>query len=132
MILVLGMGCRRDATFEVLQSLALNTFAYYNLAPERVAALATMREKCQEPGLTQLARHYHWPLLGFNREQLDAQRAGITQSSTAAERYMQVASVAEAAALAGCQQLINGTVARLLGARHQNHQATAALAGNIT
>ncbi|RKR06267.1 cobalt-precorrin 5A hydrolase [Kushneria sinocarnis] len=125
------MGCRRGCTVEALESLMLACLARHGWPVARVAALATLNDKCREPGLRQLAARYRWPLLGFEREQLDSWRQAISRPSTAAARHMAVTSVAEAAALAGCRQLDDSGHVTLLGPRQQSDRATAALAATV-
>jgi cobalt-precorrin 5A hydrolase/precorrin-3B C17-methyltransferase len=95
----LGVGCERGTSLGLLERLVDRTLARHDLAPEAVAALASISRKGDEAALLELAARRGWPLRLFTPEQLAA--VPVPNPSAVVARAMGTASVAEAAALAG-------------------------------
>jgi len=97
--LVLGVGCRRGVDAELLAAGADSFLQHYALEPLAVAAVATVREKLEEPALRELAARMRLPLRGFAAEEL-ARCAVPHPSPAAGQRFgLPPFSVCEAAAL---------------------------------
>lgn len=130
--LVAGMGCRRGAPQEHLETLLTETFRAYRLSTDSLACIATADLKGDEPGLLQLAERLGVPLRTFSTPQLNAMfdmetaapdAAAIRPTPSAgAHRLVGVWGVAEPAAL-----LASGAKS-LLVARQATGQATIAIA----
>jgi cobalt-precorrin 5A hydrolase/precorrin-3B C17-methyltransferase len=93
----LGMGCERHTSLPVLETLVDATLQAEGLAPEAVAGLASCTRKGDEEALLAFAARRGWPLRLYSSERLAA--VAVPHPSTAVEREMGTASVAEAGAL---------------------------------
>lgn len=86
--LVAGMGCRRGAPLEHLETLLTATFRAHHLAMDSLACIATADLKGDELGLLQLAERLGVPLRTFSAPQLnamfDAETAAVPAPSVAA------------------------------------------------
>lgn len=138
--LVAGMGCRRGAPLEHLETLLTETFRAHRLAMDSLACIATADLKADEPGLLQLAERLGVPLRTFSAPQLnamfDTETAAVPAAahpandaaairptpSPRAHRLVGVWGVAEPAAL-----LASGAKS-LLVTRQATGQATIAIA----
>lgn len=94
---VLGIGCQRGVTASVLDEAARAFLSTAGLEPSRVACLASVACKADEPGLLELARLWRCPLLTRAAAELDA--VPVPTPSETVRRKVGCASVAEAAAL---------------------------------
>lgn len=93
----LGVGCERNTSLVLIESLITRTLASHGLAELAVAGLASIDRKGDEPALLALAADRGWPLKLFGSEALAAQP--VPNPSAAVAQEMGTASVAEAAAL---------------------------------
>ena len=123
---VIGMGCERDCPMEHLadllrQGLKLGPGAHQ---PE---AIASIDLKADEAGLLELAQHYNLPPLFYNATELNRYRDRLQNPSDVVFRETGCYGVAEAAALAGVEQLSGGP-AQLLVPKVKTRRATFALA----
>jgi cobalt-precorrin 5A hydrolase/precorrin-3B C17-methyltransferase len=97
-ILVAGLGCKRGVPADELRAALLSTLLEANLAPESLAALATVDLKADEPGLAELAAELKIPLQVVSREQLvRLEAAGFSPS--AAQAKFDLPGVAEPCAV---------------------------------
>lgn len=119
--LAIGVGCRRGCPAEAVA--ALVTQARAEVARPGGARLFTIADKHDEPGLVEAARRLGLELVFLPREALAAAMADVVTPSAVAEARFGVASVSEAAALAGA-----GRGARLVLARVAAAGATCAIA----
>lgn len=119
--LAIGIGCRRGCPAEAIAALVKQARA--KLGRPGDAGLFTIADKRDEPGLAEAARRLGLDLAFLPREALAAAMAGVVTPSAGAEARFGVASVSEAAALAGA-----GPGARLLLARLAAGGATCAIA----
>jgi cobalt-precorrin 5A hydrolase len=119
--LAIGVGCRKDCPAEAI--VALVGEARSAVGTGREAALYTLADKRHEPGLRSAAERLGLDLVFLSGDALQAVMPGVVTRSAAAEARFGVASVAEAAALAGA-----GPGARLLLARIAGGGATCAIA----
>ncbi|NJP07937.1 MAG: precorrin-4 C(11)-methyltransferase [Chloroflexaceae bacterium] len=97
-VLVVGMGCRRQASYESLHTALHTTLTDAGLALESVAMLATVDFKVSEPGLQTLARVLNLPLIGIAQTQLEALDANQF-SPSAAQDQLGLPGVAEPCAV---------------------------------
>lgn len=119
-MIVAGIGCRRDCAAEAIVDLVHAAAARAGQAPMRLAAPAF---KSAEPGLLEAARVLGLTLTLVERGAMQQLQAATPTRSAAVARATGLASVAEAAALAGA-----GPGARLLLPRIAAGGATCALA----
>ena len=121
-MIAIGVGCRKSCPSEAIVAIVRRALADCpDVEGER--RLFSLADKRGEPGLTAAAE-----VLGFNldflpRETLAAETSRLLTHSAAAQQQFGLASVAEAAALAGA-----GTGGRLLGPRLAANGATCAIA----
>ena len=112
--LVIGLGCRKNAPGPLVETATRNLLAAQGLEPLAVAALATVKEKLQEPALMALAERMHVPLLGFDAAEL-AQHTTPNPSDAAGRLFYQPPfSVCEASALLASAQIFSAGAPRLL------------------
>ena len=112
--LVIGLGCRKNAPGPLVEAATRNLLAAQGLEPLAVAALATVKEKLQEPALMALAERMHVPLLGFDAAEL-AQHTTPNPSDAAGRLFYQPPfSVCEASALLASAQIFSAGAPRLL------------------
>lgn len=95
--LALGIGCRRGASAQEIQTLLKKTFDSHNLAPQAIAGLASITAKQDEPGLLETAAKLGAPLTFFTPEVLE--KISVPHPSERVIHYMGVPSVCEAAAM---------------------------------
>ena len=93
---VIGMGCKKGKTAEELFRFAEEELARLGIGRERLAALASVEDKKDEPGLIELAGRLGVPFAVFSAEQLRRLEGDL-------ERTVGVANVCERAALAACE-----------------------------
>lgn len=99
----IGVGCRRGCPGAVIVALVRQTLA---TCPAHVQALSdrrlfTIEDKRDEPGLRQAADDLALALVFLSRGSLAATEGRVTVRSAAVQARFGLASVAEAAALAG-------------------------------
>lgn len=103
-LLVLGLGCRKGLPAPLLATAVEGLLLRHGLEPGALAALATVREKTEEPALRELARRLGLPLLGFAARELAAIPTPHP-SAAAGERFgCAPFSVCEAACLLAARQ----------------------------
>lgn len=127
--LVIGLGCRKNAPGHMVETATRNLLLAQKIEPLAVAALATVKEKLQEPALLALAERMGVPLHGF--EAADLARCPTPNPSAAAGRRFKQPpfSVCEAAALLAAAQIFPaGTPRLLLPKTIEQGQLTLALA----
>lgn len=112
--LVLGLGCRKNAPVDLVSEAVRALLEQQGLEPLALAALATVKEKLQEPALLALAESLHIPLQGFEAAEL-ARCPTPNPSAAAGKRFDQPPfSVCEAAALLAAAHIFPAGVPRLL------------------
>jgi cobalt-precorrin 5A hydrolase/precorrin-3B C17-methyltransferase len=97
--LVAGVGCERGADAEGVIELIEFALSTQNLAPQSLAAIASIDIKADEPALHAAALHFGVPLRLFTAEELKQERYRLKQPSEYVEDTVGTPSVAEAAAL---------------------------------
>jgi cobalt-precorrin 5A hydrolase len=105
--LVVGLGCDRGATLEMVERGVDAMLSAHGLSAKSVKELATIDKKGDEPALLVLAERRGWPLRTFTAEELDA-TPGIENPSETVKRFVGARGVAEPAALraAGAEKLL--------------------------
>jgi cobalt-precorrin 5A hydrolase len=121
-MIAIGLGCRKSCPSEAIVEIVRRALAECQ-ATEGVRRLFSVADKSEEPGLNAAARTLGFDLVFLSREALAAVAPRVLTHSPAAQRRFGLASVAEAAALAGA-----GPHARLLAPRLAAKGATCAIA----
>ncbi|WP_428484810.1 cobalamin biosynthesis protein [Rhodopila sp.] len=121
--IAIGVGCRLGCSANVIETLVRQALERAPTA-ERLG-LFTIRDKTGETGLIEAAGRLGLDLIFLTREALRTQAPFIQTRSLRAESLFGVASVAEAAALAGI-----GANAVLVVPRMASQSATCAVAGS--
>ncbi|WP_373355732.1 precorrin-3B C(17)-methyltransferase [Pseudoroseicyclus sp. CXY001] len=120
---VLGAGCARNCPAEELIALAEAALTEAGVAPEAVAAVATLDLKADEPAMHALAAHLGAPLRLFAAEELEAESPRAATPSDVVFAEVGTHGVSENAALASA-----GATASLLLPKQKSANATVALA----
>lgn len=129
-ILVVGLGCQRGCSVELLLALIDESLAFKGLAAGDVTALASLDLKACEPGLLALSDRLGVPLVCFSADELADFDAQLSHRSQIAFDATGVYGVAESAALALAARLLTASPVLLIPRRKNSH-ATFALAGAI-
>ncbi len=95
---VLGVGCRKNAKYEDLKKLVLEILTGSEVPPEWVRAVSTIEEKKNEPCILELVKEFHWPLLIFSAQEINASLLNVSSSSFV-EETLGVPGVCEPTAL---------------------------------
>ena len=117
--LVIGLGCERGTPAAELLDLALSVIA----DPQRVAFVATLDVRAEEPAMHAIARHFAAPLVTFPAARLEAETPRLANPSDLVFAYTGCHGVAEAAALAQA-----GAAGRLVVGKTKSAHATVAVA----
>ncbi|MCP1475988.1 cobalt-precorrin 5A hydrolase [Pseudomonas sp. EB276 TE3739] len=125
---VVGFGCQRGCPASTLRALLDQALQAHRLELRAVKALATIDLKRDEPGLLELATQLNLPLRYFSSAELAVYQSRLSHHSQIAFERTGCYGVAESAALAVAEQLIQAP-AKLLISRQKYAQATLALAG---
>ena len=121
-LIAIGIGCRNGCSADAIEGLVLQALGR---APATVLlGLFTLIDKQGEPGLTEAAARLGFAVTYLDREALRAREGQVRTRSAMAEARFGVASVAEAAALAGA-----GPRSVLIVPRLAEGGATCAIAG---
>ncbi|AZZ76021.1 MULTISPECIES: cobalamin biosynthesis protein [Pseudomonas] len=125
---VIGLGCQRGCPASTLRALLDQALQAHRIELQAVKALASIDLKRDEPGLQELAAQLALPLLYFSSAELASYQERLSHRSEIAYERTGCYGVAESAALALAEQLIQAP-AKLLISRQKYAQATFALAG---
>lgn len=125
--LVVGLGCQRGCPASTLRVLLDQALQAHHIELRAIRALASIDLKRDEPGLLELAEQLALPLTFFSSTQLAAYEPQLSHRSEIAFERTGCYGVAESAALALAEQLVQ-TPAKLLITRQKYAQATFALA----
>lgn len=77
----LGLGCRRGASPEAIESIISKVFTENNLRVEAIAEAASIDVKSDEPGLIACCKAHGWPIEFYSAEALNAVPGRFTPSS---------------------------------------------------
>lgn len=94
-----GLGCKKDKTFEEIEALFLGVLQQEAISIEDVGAIASISIKEEEPGLLALSKKYKLPFLTFDAEVLLKLEGDFTRSEFVSSQ-VGVDNVCERAALA--------------------------------
>lgn len=97
-VLVLGIGCDKETTFETLEEGILTILERENLSLKSVKAIASVDAKKAEEGILSLVKKYGWEFKTYPAEILD-QIKGIENPSDMPKIHVGTRSVSEAASL---------------------------------
>jgi cobalt-precorrin 5A hydrolase len=122
-MIVAGIGFRRGASADEIEKVVRLALGVFQLAPERLDALATESEKATEPAVTEVAQRLSATMTACTVEDLDRVAGQVLTPSKLVLESKGVPSIAEASAL-----VVAGRNARLLGTRVATAQATCAIA----
>ncbi len=122
-MIVAGVGFRRDTSADELERVVRLALGAFDLAPERLDAIATESEKATDPALSEAARRLSVTLNACTVDDLDRVAGQVLTLSKLVLETKGVASIAEASAL-----VVAGRNARLLGTRVATAGATCAIA----
>lgn len=120
---VLGMGCERAALPEDAITLARHVLSAAGVAGEKLAAIASIDIKANEPALVVVAAHFGVPLLLFPAPVLERETPRLKNPSEKVFALIGCHGVAEAAALAAV-----GTGGILVVGKTAGKSVTAAVA----
>ena len=95
--IVLGVGCRRNATSDEILAAVDATLKHHAIDSRRIRAVGSLGIKKEEPGLIQAMKERSWPLKFFDAEDLASVR--VPNPSDSVQEAAGCPSVAEAAAL---------------------------------
>ncbi|MFG6203195.1 cobalamin biosynthesis protein [Pseudomonas retamae] len=126
--LVVGLGCQRGCPVSTLRALLDQALQAHGIELRSIKALASIDLKRDEPGLQELAAQLALPLLYFSSDELAGYQSMLSHQSQIAYERTGCYGVAESAALALAEQLLQAPV-KLLISRQKYAQATLALAG---
>ena len=119
---VLGIGCRKGKDADTIQRCVEEALGKTGIQRADLAAIASVTQKAEEPGILALSRRWHLPYLTFDAELLKETR-GATVSSSFVEETVGVDNVCERAAL-----LAAGRGAELILPRQTGEGVTLAIA----
>jgi cobalt-precorrin 5A hydrolase len=127
--LVAGFGCNRGCPLESLAALLDQTLSEHGLRRDDLSALASIELKMDEPGLHRLAESLGLPIHFYPASVLRQYSDRLSQKSEIVFRETGCHGVAEAAALAHAERLIDHQFpAELLINKQKNADATLAVA----
>ena len=126
-LLVAGLGCVRGCSQKSLEALLTRTMRHAGRPKAKLAALASIDIKHNEPGLLALARALGVPCAFYSAAELLRYDKRLSTRSEAVYRETGCYGVAEAAALAHVERL-TAESARLLVPKRKTPEATVALA----
>ena len=101
-IVTLGVGCRKNTSFEDLESFALQTLALHHLSPKALQNLATIELKRDEPCLRAFAEKYNLGFKVFTADELKT-APGSFSGSAFVKSVTGVGNVCERAAVLAAQ-----------------------------
>ena len=128
-LLVAGMGCNRGCSLALLLDLLDATLLSHGLQRHELKALASIELKRDEIGLQQLAELLKLPIVFYPATVLNKYRDQLSRQSEIVFRETGCYGVAEAAALAGAESLVERRHrAELLIPKQKNTDATLAIA----
>jgi cobalt-precorrin 5A hydrolase len=122
-MIVAGVGCRRGTSADELERVVRLALGFFQLAPERLDAIATESAKATEPAFQEVARRLSVTLSACTVLDLDRVAGQVLTTSLLVLAAKGVPSIAEGSAL-----VVAGRNARLLGTRLVTEGATCAIA----
>ena len=79
-IITVGIGCRKDISFEAIESSILNILESENYHVLALNALASIDKKANENGILEFAKKYDLPFNTYSAEELNSLEGDFTKS----------------------------------------------------
>lgn len=79
-IITVGIGCRKDISFEAIESSILNILESENYPILAINALASIEKKANENGILEFAKKYDLPFNTYSAEELNSLEGDFTKS----------------------------------------------------
>ena len=79
-IITVGIGCRKDISFESIESSILNILESENYHVLAINALASIDKKANENGILEFAKKYDLPFNTYSAEELNSLEGDFTKS----------------------------------------------------
>ena len=79
-IITVGIGCRKDISFEAIESSILNILESENYHILAINALASIDKKANEKGILEFAKKYDLPFNTYSAEELNSLEGDFTKS----------------------------------------------------
>ena len=79
-IITVGIGCRKDISFEAIESSILNILESENYHILSINALASIDKKANEKGILEFAKKYDLPFNTYSAEELNSLEGDFTKS----------------------------------------------------
>ena len=79
-IITVGIGCRKDISFEAIESSILNILESENYNILTINALASIDKKANEKGILEFAKKYDLPFNTYSAEELNSLEGDFTKS----------------------------------------------------
>ena len=79
-IITVGIGCRKDISFEAIESSVLNILESENYHILSINALASIDKKANEKGILEFAKKYDLPFNTYSAEELNSLEGDFTKS----------------------------------------------------
>lgn len=95
--LAMGIGCRKNITYQQLETAVQQVLQAYEIDPRCIQTLATITCKAEEPAIRQLAREWDLPVAVFAPEAIEALE-GSFEASEWVKQSIGVGGVCEPAA----------------------------------
>ncbi len=95
---VLGIGCRKNASYQSLHKLVTKVLNEVNVTPEQIRCISTIDLKKEEPCILKLAETFQCPIRIFSQREIIASDLNIT-SSEFVENMIGVPGVCEPTSL---------------------------------
>jgi cobalt-precorrin 5A hydrolase len=122
-MIVAGVGFRGGTSADEIERVVRLALSTFEVAVERLEAMATESEKASEPAPPEAARRLGVPLIACTATELAGVAGRVVTTSKRVLQAKGVPSIAEASAL-----VVAGRNARLLGRRIATGRATCAIA----
>ncbi len=78
---VLGVGCRKNADYDSLKGLVVEVLKNAEVSPDRIRIMTTIDLKEEEPCILELSDEFHWPLVIFSKNEINATKIQVSHSS---------------------------------------------------
>ena len=79
-IITVGIGCRKDISFEAIESSILNILESENYHILAINALASIDKKANEKGILEFSKKYDFPFNTYSAEELNSLEGDFTKS----------------------------------------------------
>jgi cobalt-precorrin 5A hydrolase len=83
---VLGVGCKKNATYESLKGLVVDVLKNANVLADKIRVITTIDLKESEPCILKLANEFQWPLIIFSANEINAAKIQVSHSNFVKDR----------------------------------------------